>query len=86
MFVDDEPTILNALRLAFRSGYDVTVTTDAHEALEILKSKKFHVVVSDQRMPTMTGVEFLSQARDLSPNTIRVLLTGYSDADAIIVQ
>src|SRR5204863_69623 len=66
------------------SGYNVTVTTDAYEAVEMLKTKKFHVIVSDQRMPAMTGVQLLSQARDLAPNTVRVLLTGYSDTDAII--
>lgn len=84
LFVDDEPSLLTALRLAFRTGYHVTVTTDAHEAIELLKTKKFHVIVSDQRMPIMTGTELLAKAKELSPNTVRVLLTGYSDNDAII--
>jgi len=84
LFVDDEPSILTALRVVFRSAYNVTVTTDGFEAVELLKTKKFDVIVSDQRMPTMTGVELLRHAFDLSPNTIRVLLTGYSDTDAIL--
>lgn len=84
LFVDDEPSILTALRVVFRSVYDVTVTTDGREAVELLKNKKFDVIVSDQRMPTMTGVELLQHARDLSPLTVRILLTGYSDTDAIL--
>jgi len=84
LFVDDEPSLLTALRMAFRAGYHVTVTTDAYEAIELLKTRKFHVIVSDQRMPSMTGVELLAKAKELAPETIRVLLTGYSDNDAII--
>jgi eukaryotic-like serine/threonine-protein kinase len=84
LFVDDEPSILMAVRVVFRTHYDVTVTTDGFEAIELLKTKKFHVIVSDQRMPNMTGVELLQQARDIAPDTIRILLTGYSDTDAIL--
>src|SRR5262245_48652696 len=84
LFVDDEPSILTALRVVFRTGYEVTITTDGFEAVELLKTKHFDVIVSDQRMPKMTGVELLRHARDLAPNTIRVLLTGYSDTDAIL--
>src|SRR5258706_15175104 len=77
LFVDDEPSILTALRVVFRTGYDVTVTTDGFEAVELLKTKTFDVIVSDQRMPKMTGIELLRHAHDLAPNTVRVLLTGY---------
>ena len=84
LFVDDERAILTALRVVFRSGYDVTVTTDGFEAIEFLKVRKFHVIVSDQRMPGITGVEVLREARDLSPDTVRILLTGHSDTDAIV--
>jgi len=84
LFVDDEPSILTSLRVVFRSGYNITVTTDGFEAVELLKTKKFDVIVSDQRMPKMTGVELLQHAHDLAPNTVRILLTGYSDTDAIL--
>ncbi|MES2353410.1 MAG: response regulator [Pseudomonadota bacterium] len=84
LFVDDEPSILTSLRVVFRTGYNITVTTDGFEAVELLKTKKFDVIVSDQRMPKMTGVELLQHAHDLSPNTVRILLTGYSDTDAIL--
>jgi serine/threonine-protein kinase len=84
LFVDDERSILTALQVVFRRGYDVTVTTDGHEAIELLKTRRFDVVVSDQRMPAIPGIEVLRQARDFSPRTVRILLTGYSDTDAIL--
>jgi serine/threonine-protein kinase len=84
LFVDDDPSILTIVKLIFRANYNITVTADPFEAVELLKTKKFDVIVSDQRMPTMTGVELLRQARDLAPNTIRILLTGYADTDAIV--
>ncbi len=84
LFVDDEERILSAMRLLFKLQYEVHVTTDAAEALEMLKKMHFHVLVSDQRMPNMNGTELLSRAKVASPNTVRILLTGYSDLAAII--
>jgi DNA-binding NtrC family response regulator len=84
LFVDDERAILTALRVVFRGAYDVSVTTDGHEAVALLGQRHFDVVVCDQRMPTLTGVEVLRRARDVSPATIRILLTGYADTDAIL--
>jgi len=84
LFVDDEERILSAMKLLFKQLYDVHVTTDAAAALDMLKAKHFHVLVSDQRMPEMNGTELLSNAKMISPNTVRILLTGYSDLAAII--
>src|SRR4051812_24330630 len=84
LFVDDEESILNVVSILFRKNYDITVTTDPFKAVELLKTKKFHVIFSDQRMPAMTGIELLRQARGHAPNTIRILLTGYADMDAIV--
>jgi response regulator RpfG family c-di-GMP phosphodiesterase len=84
LFVDDEPSILSSLRVVFRTNYDVTATTDGFEAIELLKTGTFDVIVSDQRMPKITGVEVLRHACELAPNTVRILLTGYSDTDAIV--
>ncbi|MBI2771117.1 MAG: response regulator [Burkholderiales bacterium] len=84
LFVDDEPRILSALRSVFRAGYDVVTTTDAHEAIAILGTRHFDVIVSDQRMPIMNGVQFLRVASEVSPTSVRILLTGYSDTDAIV--
>ncbi|MEN3363268.1 MAG: hypothetical protein V7606_542 [Burkholderiales bacterium] len=84
LFVDDEPSILNSLRVVFRTNYDVTITTDGFEAIEFLKTGSFDVIVSDQRMPKITGIEVLRRAHELAPNTVRILLTGYSDPEAIV--
>ncbi|MBC5767360.1 protein kinase domain-containing protein [Ramlibacter albus] len=84
LFVDDEERILSALKLLFRQQYDVHVTTEGAIALQMMQQHHFHVIVSDQRMPTMTGTELLSKARVASPNTVRILLTGYSDLAAIV--
>lgn len=84
LFVDDEERILRSLRLLFAANYRVLTTTDGNEALEILRREKVHALISDQRMPIMAGVDLLRQAREIAPNTMRLLLTGYSDIDAII--
>ncbi|MBZ0250305.1 MAG: response regulator, partial [Burkholderiales bacterium] len=84
LFVDDEERILNALRTLFRSQYHVFTAENGALALEFVKRFGIHVVVSDQRMPNMTGVELLRQVKDLSPNSVRMLLTGYSDLAAIV--
>ena len=84
LFVDDEERIVNALRSIFRSGYHVFTATNGAEALEFVRRFQPHVVVSDQRMPQMTGVELLRRVKGLAPNTVRMLLTGYSDLAAIV--
>jgi DNA-binding NtrC family response regulator len=84
LLVDDEERILRSLRMLFFGGYQVRMATDPHEALRILRDEKVHVIVSDQRMPVMNGSELLRQAREISPATMRILLTGYSDLEASI--
>ncbi|MEZ5615732.1 MAG: response regulator [Rhodocyclaceae bacterium] len=83
LFVDDEERILRSLRMMFATHYKVHVTTSGQVALDILRREKVHALISDQRMPIMAGVDLLRQARDISPNTMRMLLTGYSDMDAV---
>jgi len=84
LFVDDEERILTALRSVFRHNYHVFTATNGREAVEIVKKFQPHVVVSDQRMPEMTGVELLRQVKEAAPTTVRMLLTGYSDLAAIV--
>ncbi len=84
LFVDDEERILTALRSVFRANYQVFTATNGPEALELLRKFQPHVVVSDQRMPGMTGVELLRQVKEAAPNTVRLLLTGYSDLASIV--
>jgi serine/threonine-protein kinase len=84
LFVDDEERILTALRSVFRAGYHVLTATDGRAALDLVRKFQPHVVVSDQRMPGMTGVELLRQVKEAAPSTVRLLLTGYSDLAAIV--
>jgi len=84
LFVDDEERVLRSLEMLFKPRFQVFSTTDGHQAVEIAKHQRIHVIVSDQRMPLMPGVEVLRRVREASPNTMRLLLTGYSDLEAII--
>ncbi|HEX4764426.1 MAG TPA: response regulator [Usitatibacter sp.] len=84
VFVDDDERILNGVRALFRQEYEVLVARSGEDAIAHLRAGGVHVIVSDQRMPNMTGVELLRQARDVSPNTVRMLLTGYSDLAALV--
>jgi DNA-binding NtrC family response regulator len=83
LFVDDERRVLTSMRAMFRRDYNVLLANSGEEALEILKANSVDVVVSDQRMPGMTGVDVLKAVKDLAPNTMRILLTGYADLKAI---
>lgn len=84
LIVDDEFRVLRSLNAVFRSGYQVRTTTDCQEALRILQAEQVNTIISDQRMPDMRGVDLLNQARKISPNTMRLLLTGYSDIPSIL--
>lgn len=84
LFVDDEPRILTTMRMLFRGRYELFFAASGDEALTLLKTQAVDVIVSDQRMPGMTGIELLRQARELNPDAMRILLTGYSDLNAII--
>lgn len=84
LIVDDEERILNALKSLFRQRYHVFTTTDGNKALDFITRYQMHVIISDQRMPIMTGVELLRRSREISPHSVRILLTGYSDLAAMV--
>jgi DNA-binding NtrC family response regulator len=84
LFVDDEERVLNALRSLFRNDYQVYTATGGEEALALMKRHAIPIVVSDQRMPGMSGVELLRQLRADYPRSVRMLLTGYSDLAALV--
>ena len=84
LFVDDDERILNALRALFRQDYNVLTAGSGEAALEIVNGGGIHVVVSDQRMPGMTGVELLREMRSAAPNAVRLLLTGYTDLASLV--
>lgn len=84
LFVDDEPRILTSLRMLCRRRYDVRIAEGGEAALAVLREHPVDVLVSDQRMPGMTGFELLREARSIQPGAMRLLLTGYADLNAII--
>ena len=84
LFVDDEERIVNLLRMMFRSEYEVHTATSGQQALAIAAAHPIDVIVSDQRMPGMEGIELLSRMHKQSPGTMRILLTGYADLSAIV--
>ena len=84
LYVDDEPNNLVSFRAAFRRHYKVHTAESGKEGIEILKDHDIPIIITDQKMPEMTGVEFLEQVVVDFPNSIRMVLTGFSDVDAII--
>ncbi|MEQ8418194.1 MAG: hybrid sensor histidine kinase/response regulator [Imperialibacter sp.] len=84
LYVDDESNNLIVFRNAFFRNFKVITSNSAEEALDILKTEVVQVIISDQRMPGMTGIDFLSKANQISPDSIKMILTAYSDIDVIL--
>ena len=85
LFVDDEHSILSSIKRLFSlHDFDILTATSGEQALEIIKNKTVSVLVSDQRMPNMLGTELVATVKEISPQTIRILLTGYADLDSML--
>lgn len=84
LYIDDEIHNLNAFKASFRRTFNVFTAESAKDALPILALEDIHIILTDQRMPNMTGVEFLASILDVYPDPIRILLTGYSDLTAVV--
>jgi signal transduction histidine kinase len=84
LVVDDEGDVVKSVQDLLRLDFRVLGTTDAHDALRLMEENEVHIVMSDQRMPEMTGVEFLHRCRGEHPEAIRLLFTGYADIRAVI--
>ncbi len=85
LIVDDEEAILETMTFTFEEDYEVLTAGSAHRALELLdEHAPVAAVITDQRMPEMTGVEFLKTVYESHPNTTRIILTGYADGDAMV--
>jgi signal transduction histidine kinase len=84
LYIDDEPENLRGFQFLFKKHYNIFIAKSAKEGLEILKTNPIKLIIADQRMPEMTGVDFFEIAADLYPGAIRIILTGYSDIEAII--
>lgn len=84
LLVDDEENITSALvRLLRRDGYSILRANGGKAGLELLAQHKVGVIISDQRMPEMTGVEFLSRVKELYPDTVRIVLSGYTELNSV---
>jgi len=84
LYVDDEQTNLFSFKASFRRDFNVFTANSGEDALKLMETEKIHVIVSDQRMPGMTGIELLQHVKVKYPEPIRILLTGYADINAVI--
>src|SRR5437899_9131593 len=84
LYIDDEIHNLNAFRASFRRLYNVFIAESAEEGKIILEKNDIHIIITDQRMPKITGIEFLESIIKKYPDPIRMLLTGYSDITAVV--
>lgn len=84
LYVDDEPHNLTAFKAAFRRDFNVFLAESAAEAWKIIEENDIHVILSDQRMPVTTGIEFFESIIKTHPEPIRILITGYTDISAVI--
>jgi response regulator RpfG family c-di-GMP phosphodiesterase len=84
MIVDDEPANLRVLERLFRPDYQLVTAPSGAEALALLEQNDVALLLSDQRMPEMTGIELMTKTVDIRPHMVKILLTGYTDVGAII--
>jgi DNA-binding NtrC family response regulator len=84
MIVDDEPVNLRTLMRLLRENYEMVVAESGQEALQLLQQHNIALLISDQRMPGMTGIELMKKTVALRPHMVKILLTGYTDVEALI--
>lgn len=84
LYIDDEPNNIISFKAAFRRIFNIFTAESAEEGRIILETELIHVILSDQRMPKMTGIEFFQSILDTHPEPIRILITGYTDINAVI--
>ncbi|GAB3903449.1 response regulator [Mucilaginibacter boryungensis] len=84
LYVDDEVNNLNSFKAAFRRYFNIYTAQSAREGRKVLENEEIGVIITDQRMPGETGIEFLESILPIYPDTIRILLTGFSDINAVM--
>jgi response regulator RpfG family c-di-GMP phosphodiesterase len=84
LYVDDEENNLLSFKATFRIKHHVLTALSGDEALKILANNHIDIIITDQRMPEMTGVEFLEKVLEKYPEPMRILLTGYADMNAVV--
>jgi response regulator RpfG family c-di-GMP phosphodiesterase len=84
LYIDDEPNNIVSFKAAFRRVFNVYSAESAEEGTKVLEQENIHVILSDQRMPKTTGIEFFQSILETHPDPIRILITGYTDINAVI--
>ena len=84
LYIDDEEHNLHSFKATFRKQWEITTTVSVVDAEELIEKKDFNIILADQRMPIMTGVQFFEKIRDKFLNIIRILITGHTDVGAAI--
>jgi response regulator RpfG family c-di-GMP phosphodiesterase len=84
LYIDDEVNNITSFKAAFRRLFNIFTAESAEEGRKIVEEEDIHVILSDQRMPKTTGIEFFQSILDIYPDPIRVLITGYTDINAVI--
>jgi response regulator RpfG family c-di-GMP phosphodiesterase len=84
LYIDDEPHNLTAFKAAFRRDFNIFVADSAKNAHKVIEENDIHIILSDQRMPVMTGIEFFESIIEIHPEPIRILITGYTDINAVV--
>jgi response regulator RpfG family c-di-GMP phosphodiesterase len=84
LFVDDEVHNLEAFKASFRRDFQVYVSLNANDAMKLLETEPIQIVLSDQRMPGITGVEFFEHIQQNKPEIMRMLITGYADINIVV--
>ncbi len=84
LYLDDEENNLFSFKATFRFKYNVFTALTGAEALDIIRKNDIQIIITDQRMPEMTGVEFLEKVIEIKPDPMRILLTGYTDMGAVV--
>ena len=84
LYVDDEPHNLSSFKASFRRTFQIFTAESAEEGRKILSEKDIHIILCDQRMPKVTGIEFFESILEIYPGPIRILITGYTDVNAVI--
>jgi putative two-component system response regulator len=84
LIVDDEPANLRLLERLFRRDYEIIAATSGPEAMRLLEQHDVALIITDQRMPGMTGIELLKNTASIRPQTVRIILTGYTDVESLV--
>jgi response regulator RpfG family c-di-GMP phosphodiesterase len=84
LYVDDEESNLRIFKTAFKRDYNIFLASSGLEAIKVLHQQAIHLIITDQKMPEMSGTEFLEKTIPEFPNIIRIILTGFSDIEAIV--